>query len=445
MTMKIKLSDHFTYGKLIRFSIPSVMMLLFTSIYGIVDGLFVSNFVGKTPFVAVNLIFPVIMIVCAFGFMMGAGGTAVVAKTLGEGDREAANKYFSFIFYSTIALGVVVSALCVTFIRPLAIIMGAEGELLEYAVRYGTIVVSALPFAMLQNLFQSFFVAAEKPKLGLFVTVGSGVTNMILDALLVAIIPLGLEGAAVATAASQVVGGVAPLIYFARKNNSLLKLTKTKFYGKVLSKTVTNGSSEFLSNISGSVVTMLYNTQLLKYAGENGVAAYGAMMYLGFIFIAIFIGYAVGSAPVIGFHYGADNKDELKGLLRKSSVITFTTGIIMTLISVFLSKPLAMIFVSYDRELLKMTVEGFRIFATSFVLSGFCIFTSSFFTALNNGMVSAVSSFLRTLVYQIAGVFILPLLFDINGIWLSIPVAEALSLITNFILLNINKRKYGYM
>lgn len=420
-------------------------MMLFTSIYGIVDGLFVSNFVGKTPFVAVNLIFPVIMIVFAFGFMMGAGGTAVVAKTLGEGDTASANRYFSFIVYTTAIIGTVVSILCVIFMRPLAILIGAQGEILEYAVRYASIVVSALPFAMLQNLFQSFFVAAEKPKLGLYVTVGSGVTNMVLDALLVAVIPLGVEGAALATAASQMFGGIVPLVYFGRRNSSLLKLTGTKFYGKILLKTVTNGSSELLSNISGSAVTMLYNTQLLHYAGENGVAAYGAMMYLGFIFIAIFIGFAVGSAPVVGYHFGANNRTELKSILKKSAVITFSSGFLMTLISVLLARPLSLIFVSYDKQLLDMTVTGFRIFAISFIMSGFCIFVSSFFTALNNGLVSAVSSFLRTLVYQIAGVLLLPLIFDLDGIWLSMPLAEALSLLTNFVLLHINKKKYGYL
>lgn len=420
-------------------------MMLFTSIYGVVDGLFVSNFVGKQPFAAINLTMPILMIIGAFGFMMGAGGTAIVAKTLGEGNPHDANRYFSLIVYITAAVGVAMSLVVFFLIRPLSVMLGATGDLLEYCVIYGRILILAIPAFMLQNLFQSFFIAAEKPKLGLWVTVAAGVTNMVLDALLVAVIPLGLTGAAVATSISQLIGGVIPIFYFARNNDSLLRLTKTEFYGKVLLKSATNGSSEFMSNISMSIVTVVYNLQLMKFAGEDGVAAYGVIMYIGFVFIAIFIGYSIGCAPIIGYKYGANDTDELKSLLRKSAVITTALGVVMVAISFLFARPLSSIFVGYDAALLNMTTRGLRIFSLSFILSGFCIFASSFFTALNNGPVSAAISFMRTLVYQLLGVLILPIFLELDGIWYSMLISEAFALATTLIFLFAKRKKYNYM
>lgn len=443
--MKIQLSEHFTYGKLLRFSVPSIVMMIFSSVYGIVDGLFVSNVVGKLQFAAINIIFPVFMIIGAFGFMMGAGGTAIVSKTLGEGQRERANEYFSLIVYVTAALGITTSLLGVVFLRPLASLLGAEGETLGYCVSYGRILLPAMPFFMLQNLFQSFFIAAEKPKLGLFVTVLAGVTNIVLDALFIAVFDWGLVGAALATATSQAVGGISPIFYFGRKNTSLLKLTKTKFYRHALFMSMLNGSSEFLSNISASIVTVFYNLQLMKFAKEDGVAAYGVIMYISFIFIAVFIGYSISTAPIVGFHYGAKNTTEIKSLLRKSVIINLIGGTSMVIISFVFAVPLSKIFVSYDSALLEMTARGLRIFSLSFVLSGICIFSSSFFTALSNGPVSAAISVSRTLIFQSLLVLLLPILFGLDGIWFSMLASELLSLLTAVVFLIINRRKYGYM
>ena len=420
-------------------------MMVFSSIYGVVDGIFVSSFVGKTEFAAVNLIMPIFMIIGALGFMMGAGGTAIVAKTLGEGDNERANKYFTLFVIVTAIVGAVMAALGVIFLRPLSIFLGADGDLLEACVRYGRIVVAAMPFFMLQNLFQSFFIVAEKPKLGLAVTVGAGVTNMVMDALLVAVIPFGLEGAAFATSLSQAVGGIVPLVYFSRKNTSLLRFAKTKFYGRALLRAATNGSSELMSNVSSSVVTMLYNMQLMNLVGEDGVAAYGAIMYIGFIFIAMLIGYAIGTAPIVGYHYGAKNTDELKSLFRKSTLINLAAGLIMTALAFFLARPLSMIFSSGSEFLLELTSHGFRIFAFSFIFSGFCIYGSSFFTALNNGLVSAIISFMRTLVFQMVLILILPLFWGVDGVWLSMLIAEALAFATTVIFVIVNRKKYGYI
>ena len=442
----IQLSDHFTYKKLLKFTLPSIAMMIFTSIYGVVDGFFVSNFAGEIPFKAVNLIMPFLMIFGTVGFIFGTGGTAIVAKILGEGDKEKANRYFSLFVYVTFTLGVIFAALGIVFIRPIAVLLGAKGELLENCIIYGRIILLALPFLVLQFLFQSFFVAAEKPRMGLFVIIAAGVANMVLDAVLIPSLPqeYRIVGAAIATAVSQFIGGAVPFVYFARKNSSLFRLGKTKFDLRAIGKACVNGSSEFMNNISMSLVGMLYNLQLLKYAGEDGIAAYGVMMYVSFIFAAVFIGYSIGTAPIISYHYGAGNTKELRGILRKSMLIISIGGISMIFIAQLLAYPLALIFVSYSESLMALTVSGFRIFALSFLFMGFAIFGSGFFTALNDGLTSALISFLRTLVFQVGAVLLLPLIFDINGVWIASVIAEVMAVVFSFLFMMIKRKKYGY-
>ncbi len=444
--MKIQLSDHFTYGKLLRFTLPSIAMMIFTSIYGIVDGFFVSNFAGDIPFKAVNLIMPFLMIVATVGFMFGTGGTAIVAYTMGQGDKQRANRYFSLFAYVTFALGLMFAVLAIVFLRPIAGLLGAEGAILENCVLYGRIVLCALPFQVLQYLFQSFFVAAEKPKLGLFVIIAAGVTNMVLDAVLVSLLPQDykLAGAALATAFSQFVGGAVPLVYFFRKNGSLLRLGKTKFEGKIILRACGNGSSEFMSNVSMSLVGMLYNIELLKYAGDDGIAAYGVMMYVSMIFSAAFIGYSIGTAPVIGFHNGAGNHRELHGILKKSMIMLCVCGALMIASAELLAEPLAKIFVNYSAPLMEMTVHGFRIFAVSFPFMGFAIFNSGFFTALNDGLTSALISFLRTLVFQAGAVLLMPKIWELDGIWYSVVVAEIAAGLLSSMLLIVKRKKFHY-
>ncbi len=443
--MKIQLSEHFTYKKLLRFVLPSIVMMIFTSIYGVVDGLFVSNYVGKTAFAAVNLVMPLLMMLSALGFMMGTGGSAIVAKTLGEGDKERADRYFSMMVYVTLAGGMALTVLGLVFLRPIVIALGAEGEMIGQCLIYGRISLASLTFFMVQNVFQSFFVAAEKPHLGLGVMVAAGVTNMVLDYVFIVVFGWGIAGAAAATAAGETVGGLVPLIYFSRKNTSLLRLTKTGIKGKILLKACTNGSSELMTNLSMSLVNMLYNIQLMKLAGEDGVAAYGVIMYVNFIFLATFIGYSIGSAPIVGYHFGARNHNELKNLFRKSMRLIGGWGVLLMLLAFVLSGPLAQFFVGYDTELLAMTRHGLRLYALAFLVSGFNIYGSAFFTALNNGLVSAVISFLRTLVFQMAAVLILPMLLGLNGIWLAVLVAELLALGVTLQFFIRKKKVYHYL
>ncbi len=441
----VKLSDHFTYKRIFRFTVPSIIMMVFTSIYGVVDGLFVSNFVGKTAFSAVNFIMPFLMMLSCVGFMFGAGGSALISKTLGEGDNARANRQFSLFVLVNFLTGIVLSVLGFIFMESISSLLGATGQMLEDSVRYGRIIVLGLPAFVLQNSFQAFFVTAEKPKLGLLVTVLAGCTNIVLDGVLVGAVPLGIKGAAVATVISQCVGGFVPVIYFLTKNGSLLRIGKPVWDGKALLKTVTNGSSELLSNISMNLVGMLYNVQLLKYAGEDGVAAYGVLMYVTFVFISIFIGYSVGSAPIVGYHYGASNHMELKNLLKKSTIIMLVTASVMFALGEALASPIASLFVGYDEGLYALTKRAFNIYSFAYLTMGFGIFSSSFFTALNDGLISAIISFMRTLVFQVVAVFTLPLLLGVDGIWASIVIAELLSCALSVIFLFAKKNKYRYM
>ncbi len=442
--MKISLSEHFGYGKLLRFTLSPIGMMIFTSIYGVVDGFFVSNFAGKTEFTAVNFIMPYLMILGAFGFMFGAGGSALVAKRLGEGRGEDARSLFSLVVYTTLLTGVLLASLGMIFIEPAARLLGAEGEMLELCERYGRIILAALPFFMLQMEFQTFMITAERPTLGFVITLASGFANIILDAVLVAVFNLGLEGAAVATVISQVLGGTVPILFFFFTRGGTLRLGKAKFEGRALIKVCTNGSSELLGNISMSLVGMLYNVQLLKYLGEDGVAAYGVLMYVSMIFAAIFIGFSVGVAPVLSFHYGAANKNELRGLLKKSFVIISVTSVLMLMLALALARPLSKIFVGYDAALYELTVRGFYIYAFCFLFCGFAIYLSSFFTALNDGLTSALISFIRTVVLQVGTILLLPLIIGADGIWLSITLADFAAALIAISFLAGKRKRYGY-
>ncbi|MBQ6626200.1 MAG: MATE family efflux transporter [Ruminococcus sp.] len=441
---QIKLSDHFTYKKLIKFTFPSIAMMIFTSIYGVVDGYFVSNFVGKTPFAALNLIWPYVMVMGCIGFMFGTGGSALVAKTMGEGDKKKANEQFSLIVYASVILSIIIATISFLFMKQIAGLLGAEGELLNNCVLYGRILCLAVPFYVLQFEFQSFFVTAQKPKLGLYMTLICGITNMILDFLFIAVFDWDLAGAAAATAISQFIGGLFPLFYFTKKNTSLLRLCRTKFSLWVLSRSCTNGISELLSNISMSLVSMLYNAQLMRYVGEDGVAAYGVLMYINLIFLSVFIGYCIGTAPIVSFNFGSKNHDELKSIIKKSMVILIVSSVFMLIASLLLSKPLSILFVGYDATLLKLTQTAFLIFSFSFLFAGIPMYASAFFTALNNGFVSALVSLLRTVVFQVSAVLILPLVLGVNGIWASTVAAEFCALLVAVLLILLNKRKYNY-
>lgn len=444
MKQQIQLSDHFGYGRLVRFTIPSILMMVITSVYGVVDGYFISNYVGKTPFAAVNFIIPFLMIVGSLGFMFGAGGSALIAKTLGEGDKEKANSIFSLITFLTVFSGIVIGFVSIIFLRPIASFLGAEGHMLEDAVTYGRIILIALPFLMIQYAFSSLVVTAEKPKLGLIVTIISGVLNFIGDYLFMAVFQLGVVGAALATALGQVVGGIVPLVYFGCKNSSCLHFVKLKWDTITVFKTCTNGSSELMNNLSMSLIGMLYNAQLLKYAGENGVAAYGTIMYVNFIFTSVFFGYAVGVAPVISYHYGAKHNRELRSLMKKSMNIIGLSSVVMFLAGEFLATPLSQIYVGYDAELLDMTIRAFKLYAFSFLFTGIAVFGSAFFTALNDGLTSAVISFMRTMVFQVAAVLILPLIWGLDGIWLSVIAAEFMAVVINFVFIVLKRKRHGY-
>ena len=443
--MTIRLSDHFTYRRLLRFTLPSIVMMVFTSVYGVVDGLFVSNFVGTTAFAAVNLVMPFIMVLGGVGAMLGTGGGALVAKTLGEGNTHRAQRYFTMMMRLMVISGVLLSVLGIACIRPVAYLFGATDAMIDDCAVYGTLVLVFNAPLLMQYAFQSFLVTAEKPRLGLLVTVLAGVTNMALDALFIAVFGWGVAGAALATGLSQCVGGLVPLFFFmSKRNNTALRFQKTKFELRPILKACGNGASEMMSSISGSITGILYNRQLMAYAGENGVAAYGVIMYASFIFIGVFMGYSSGSAPIVGYHYGAGNHQELKSMLRKSLRLVVASGVAMTAAGLLLAAPLASVFVGYDAELLAMTIRALRICFTVFTVMGVNVYASSFFTALNDGGVSAAISFLRSLLLPAATILILPRLFGLDGIWYSLPAGEALALFVSIGFLAAKRRMYRY-
>ncbi len=441
---KISLSEHFTYRKLLRFVLPCIIMMIVTSVYTIVDGFFVSNYAGKNAFTALNLIYPVLMALGALGFMIGTGGSALVSFTLGEGKKDRANQIFTMLICVIVVAGAALSAIVFVFIRPIACALGATDAIVDDCVLYGRILLASNVFFMMQNSYQSFLVTAERATFGLVISIASGVMNMILDYLLVGVLGFGIGGAAVATAGSQIVGAMIPTVYFLRSNKSLLHFTKTRLDLSALKKACSNGASEMMTNLSSSVVGMLYNWQLIKIAGEDGVAAYGVIMYIAFIFLAIFFGYAVGCGPLIGYHYGAGNHKELKNLLHKSLVFTTVVSILMTVASELLAQPLSKIFVGYDENLCEMTVRGMKVFSLSFLLCGYNIYGSAFFTGLNNGKISAFLSFMRTLVFQIAAIFILPAIIGLDGIWSAVIAAEGMTLILTLLFLVTQKKRYHY-
>ena len=445
MKAKIQLSDHFTYGKLLRFTLPSIVMMVFTSIYSVVDGFFISNFAGKTAFAALNLIWPFLMILGGMGFMIGTGGTALVSRYLGAGQEERARRYFSMLVEFTALLGLILTAIGLIFMEPIARFLGATEEMIPDCVLYGRIVIAFNVAFMFQNVFQSFLVAAEKPRLGLVATVSAGVTNMVLDALLVGVFRWGLAGAALATGLSQTVGAVIPMVFFLnRENGSALHFSFTPMEAHPLLQACGNGASELMSNISGSIAAMVYNFQLLKFLGEDGVSAYGVIMYVGFIFVAIFVGYSIGSAPIISFHFGAENREELKNMFRKSYLLMAVWGIAMALAAYLMAGPLAKLFVGYDRQLCELTIHAMGLHCLAFLFTGANIFTSSLFTALNDGTVSALVSFARSMVLQIATVLLLPGLMGPDGLWLAALATDTCAMILDICVLGGNRKKYGY-
>lgn len=440
----IRLSDHFDYKRLLRYSLPSMCMMVLTSIYGVVDGLFVSNVVGKNAFAAINLVMPVLMILGGFGTMFGTGGTALVSMTLGQKREELANKYFSMVIEVAAIVGAVLSVIGFILMPKIVALLGASDLIMEDAINYGRTAIIFLVALILQYAFQSFMTAAGKPKLGLYVTVAAGLTNAVLDAVFIYIFRWGVIGAALATGIGQTVGGVIPLIYFIRKNTSNLRIKATMIKMDAVIKSAFNGLSELMTSIASSIVSMVYNLQLMKYAGENGVASYGVLMYVQFIFIGILFGYTLGTTPIVGYHYGAGNKKELNNLLKRSLKLEYIGGVVLFIIAQLLAKPISFVFVGYDAELWALTIHAFRIFLFAFLLAGGNIFISSFFTALNNGPVSALVSTLRSLVFELSSVIILPLILGLNGIWGAVAVAElAATVVAWSLLIGFNKR-YGY-
>lgn len=445
MKQRIQLSDHFTSGRLLRFTAPSIGMMLFTSIYGVVDGFFVSNYVGKTAFAAVNLIIPYLMIIGGVGAMLGVGGSALVAKTLGEGDGHRASRYFTMMIELMVISSVALAVLGIAILRPVGFLFGATEHMIGDVVTYGTVCLLFSLGMHAQYTMQSYLIVAEQPKLALYIVVAAGVSNMILDFLFMAVLRLGVVGAALATGLSQCVGGILPVLWFASKRNrSSLHFARTKLELRPILHACGNGLSEMLSSVSGSITGILYNWQLMRHAGEDGVAAYGVVMYAAFVFISVFAGYSQGSSPIMGYHFGAQNHPEMKNVLKRSLSLLAGAALILTTAAILLARPISTFFVGYDKKLLDMTSRAFMICATPFLIMWFDIYTSSFFTALNDGPVSAAISFMRALVLPVICILVMPALWKLDGVWYSLVASEVLSVAVSLFFLLGKRKKYGY-
>ncbi len=443
--MRIQLSDHFSYGKLIRFTLPSITMMIVTSIYSVVDGYFISNFVGKTAFASVNLIIPYLQILGGVGAMLGIGGSALTAKTLGEGDIPRARRYFTMMVYLMIAAGVLFGAIGAIFLRPMAYVFGATDDMIGDIMVYGNTCMVFIVAFVVQYGVQSFLIVAEQPKLGLYATLLAGFTNMLLDFLFTAVFKWGVFGAALATGLSQTVGAGMPLLWFlSRSNNSALHFTRTRIELGAILKASANGSSEMMSSVSASITGILYNLQLMKYAGEDGVAAYGVVMYAAFIFLGIFVGYSTGSAPVMGYHYGAQNHAEIKNVLKKSLTLLAASAVVLTALAMLFARTLSKLFIGYDANLLEMTTHAFTICSIPFLFMWFNIYTSSFFTALNDGAVSAAISFMRALVLPVICILALPAIWQLDGVWYSMVASELLGVFVSLWFMLRKRKKYHY-
>lgn len=445
MKQQIQLSDHFTYSRLLRFTLPSICMMIFTSIYGMVDGFFISNIVGKTAFASVNLIIPFLQIIGGVGAMLGVGGSALVAKTLGEGDIPKARRYFTMMMYLMLGTSIFFTVVGIAVLRPVAYLFGATEAMIGDVMTYGTICLLFNTALQAQYTFQSYLIVAEKPKLALGVVIAAGVSNMILDYVLMAVIPMGIAGAAFATGLSQCVAGVIPFLWFlSKKNKSALRFTKTNFELKPMLLACGNGASEMMSSVSASITGILYNLQLMKYAGEDGVAAYGVVMYAAFVFLGVFNGYSQGSSPIMGYHYGAQNFKEMKNVLKRSLIMLGSAAAVLTALAMMLARPIASVFVGYDAELLDMTARAFMICATPFLVMWFNMYTSCFFTALNDGAVSAAISFMRALVLPVICIIVMPLIWELDGVWYSLAGSEILGVFVSLAFLLGKRKKYHY-
>lgn len=447
--MPVSISEHFTYRKIARATIFPIMLMVFISLYSVVDGIFIANCSNNNAFAAVNLIFPLIMIIGSIGFMLGTGGTALVSKYLGEGNKDKANKTFSLIIYTTFVFGVIFSIIGFFLVKPVVNLMASLSldsteEMKEYAVLYGRVMMLGQIAFMMQNVFHSFFMVAEKGKMAFLFTLIAGISNIIFDALFIAVLKMGILGAALGTIIGYVIGGIGPLIYFIFKKDLPIRLCRTNIDFKDLFQAIYNGMSEFISNIAMNLVSVIYNAQLLKAFGVNGISAYGIIMYLSFVFAAIFIGYSIGMAPAVGYNYGAKNNKELRNILRKSMRAMLVLGIAMFTLSVSTAYPFAYLFSRGEKELIDLTVHATLIYSLAYLAFGFSMFSSSFFTALNNGAVSTIISLTRTLVFQIGMILLFPLIFGPNALWWALVVGELLNVVLDSIFLLINKKKYGY-
>lgn len=438
------IAQEFNLISLLRFVAPTVVMLVFMSLYQMVDAVFVSKFVGENALSALNIVYPFPSIVIAVSIMLATGGSAIIARNMGEGKEKEAKENFSFIVLVGAVIGVAIATAGILFIEPLIYMLGATPSLYDYCYEYLFILVLSVPLSVFQMLFQSFFVTAGKPHLGLTLTVLGGVSNIVLDYVFIVLCGFGVSGAALATSIGYSIPGLFGLIYFAVSRKGTLYFVKPVFRWGVLFKCCINGSSEMVNNLAVAVTTFLFNVLMLKYEGEAGVAAITIVLYAQFLMTSAFMGFSSGIAPVVSFNYGSGNVRQLKKIFKISVWVIAVVSAAVFVIAETCSDVVIMVFTPAGSEVFGLTKYGFAIFSFSFLCTGMNIFASALFTAFSNGKISAILSFLRTFVFLTACLLFLPLFWGVDGIWLAVPVAEVMALFVSVYYLVRFKKVYQY-
>ncbi len=444
ITMNTTISQKFTLTSLLKFALPTTIMMVVLSIYTLVDGVFVSNFVGELAFSAINIIFPFISLIFALGIMAATGGNALVANNLGQGDDEKARENFTLIVIFATGLGLLLMMVGIVFNKEIARLLGATPLIEEYARDYLSTLAPFIPLAIWMGFSQILFVTIGKPTLGLIATLVGGITNIIFDYLFIVVMNMGIKGAALGTGLGYSLPGLFFIYYFLFHRKNSLYFVKPRWRARVLLKTFTNGSSEFVANLATSITTFMFNLIILDLAGEQGVAAIGIILYAQFLLMSAFLGYAQGVAPIFSYAYGARDHLQLKKVFSISIRVIILFSLAIASFSYFASSSIVGIFVERQSQVFSLAKNGFSVFSLSFLFMGVNIFSSSLFTAFSNGKISASISFLRTLVFILGYLLFLPRFLGLPGVWLAIPLAEFTTMFFSISYLTIQRKKYHY-
>ncbi len=443
--MEHALAKKFSLASLLLFAAPNIIMMIVLSMYIIVDGMFVARFIGTTALSAINMFYPAICFEMALGIMIATGGSAIAAKKLGEGKQKEAQNNLSFLMVVEGSFGIVIAVVGNLFTAEIVSFLGASAAQAPLSITYAKIIFSFAPAFFLQTAFQTFFVTAGKPALGLIVTILGGVANILLDYIFMAPLRLGVTGAAIATGIGYCIPAMVGVIFFLKAKTNPFHFVRPRFDGKVLLQACANGSSEMVTNLSNAVTTFLFNFTLLQFYGEDGVASITIILYFQYLFTALYFGYSNGIAPIISYKYGNDDRKQLQALFKNSVLFLIISSIAANVLLHFTISKLLTIFTAENSPVYQITLHGFSIYSMAFMIMGLGIFSSAMFTAFSDGITSAIISFSRTFLFIVGAILLLPAILGERGVWLAVPIAEAFGFLISILYLIGKKQKFHYI